>query len=206
MAVISYRVSYSFTSLPDTELDDFAANVVLKMTGNAAFPAPPVPPANLGTVRTAFHNAVLAAAQGGTQLLAVRDETRLALDIALRQVGAYVQSVAGQTLSVLLTSGFETVSINRAQFPLDIPVIIAIDNSMSTQFTLKLQPVANAKTYQVQKCVTGSAWQEAGFSTQARSVLVTGLTPGTIYSLQARAIGGSTGSSGWSIPGSCMAT
>jgi hypothetical protein len=180
--------------------------VVLKMTGNAAFPTPPVPVPVLEAKYTAFHNAQLAAIGGGQQLLAVRDEARAAFIVALRLVGAYVQSVAGQTLSVLLTSGFTNVSTNRAQSPLDAPVIVAIDNSISTQFTLKMLPVANARTYQVQKCVTGGAWQEAGFSTQARSVLVTGLTPGTIYSLQVRAIGGSTGSSDWSNPVSCMAT
>jgi hypothetical protein len=206
MSVIGYRVSYSFGVLPDTQLDDFGANVVVRMTGNAAFPAPPLTTLELGTRRMTFHNAVLAAAQGGTQLIAVREEARNSLVLALRQVGAYVQSVAGQTLSVLLSSGFENVSTNRTQSPLDPPVILAIDNSMSTQFTLRLQPVTNARTYQLQKCVTGGPWQDAGLSTQARSILVTGLVPGTIYSVQTRAIGGSTGYSDWSNPVSCMAT
>ena len=184
MAAISYRVSYSFGVLPDTQLDDFGANVVVVMTGNAAFPAPPFTMAELGALRLTFHSAVLAASQGGSQLIALREEAHDALVLELRQVGAYVQSVAGQTLSVLLSSGFETVSTNRTQSPLDTPVILAIDNSMSTQFTLRLQPVANARTYQFQKCVTGGPWQDAGLSTQARSILVTGLVPGTIYSIQ----------------------
>jgi hypothetical protein len=33
-----------------------------------------------------------------------------------------------------------------------------------------------------------------------------GLTPGTTYSVRARAIGGSTGASNWSNPASVMAT
>ncbi len=206
MADITYRVSYAFASYSDSGLDVFGANVGVKMTGNAAFPNPPVPMAVLTAKSTAFHNAQLAAQDGGSEALALRDETRSAFIVALKLVGAYVQSVAGQTLSVLLSSGFNTVSTNRTQSPLDTPVILDIDNSFSTQFVLKLQPVTNARTYQVQKCVAGGAWQEAGFSTQARSVLVTGLTPGTIYSLQVRAIGGSTGSSDWSNPVSCMAT
>jgi len=206
MAGISYRVSYAFGVLPDTKLDGFGANVVVKMTGNPAFPASPLTMAELGALRLGFHNALLAALQGGSQLIALREEARAELVLALRHVGAYVQSVAGQSLATLLSSGFEAVSTNRAQSPLDTPVILAIDNSMSTQFTLRLQAVANARTYQIQKCVTGDAWEEAGLSTQARSILVTGLVPGTIYSVQVRAIGGSTGYSAWSNPVSCMAT
>ena len=42
--------------------------------------------------------------------------------------------------------------------------------------------------------------------TQARRVVLTGLTPGTAYTLQVRAIGGSTGYSPWSEPVTHMAT
>jgi hypothetical protein len=37
------------------------------------------------------------------------------------------------------------------------------------------------------------AWQTAGAFTGARKIILTGLTPGTVYNVQARAIGGSTG-------------
>jgi hypothetical protein len=45
-----------------------------------------------------------------------------------------------------------------------------------------------------------------GIFTQARRMEIDGLTPGTTYTVQVRAIGGSTGSSDWSAPQSCMAT
>jgi hypothetical protein len=38
------------------------------------------------------------------------------------------------------------------------------------------------------------------FSTQARTITLAGLTTGTVY--QVRALGGSTGQSDWSMPGS----
>jgi len=43
-------------------------------------------------------------------------------------------------------------------------------------------------------------------STRARKIELPGMTPGTTYSLEARAIGGSTGYSDWSLPTSIMAT
>ena len=49
------------------------------------------------------------------------------------------------------------------------------------------------------------AWQTAGAFTGARKIILTGLTPGTVYNVQARAIGGSTGYSDWSDPSSHMA-
>ena len=48
-------------------------------------------------------------------------------------------------------------------------------------------------------------WQPAGVFTQARGIVLSGLTPGNTYSVQARGIGGSTGYSDWSDPVSHMA-
>jgi hypothetical protein len=44
----------------------------------------------------------------------------------------------------------------------------------------------------------------AGIFTQARKITLPGLTPGQVYSVQSRAIGGSTGYSDWSDPISHM--
>jgi hypothetical protein len=40
----------------------------------------------------------------------------------------------------------------------------------------------------------------------ARKIILTSLTPGTVYNVQARAIGGSTGYSDWSDPSSHIVT
>lgn len=64
----------------------------------------------------------------------------------------------------------------------------------------------NAKAYEVRLCTTPNTWLPAGTYTQARRIVVEGLTPGTIYTFQVRAVGGITGYSGWSDPLSHMAT
>jgi len=48
------------------------------------------------------------------------------------------------------------------------------------------------------------AWQSGGLFTNSRSMPLNGLTPGTNYSLDVRAVGGSTGYSDWSDPVSHM--
>ena len=52
----------------------------------------------------------------------------------------------------------------------------------------------------------GAGWLPGGISTQARRMEIDGLTSDTTYTVQVRAIGGSTGQSDWSAPQSCMAT
>jgi hypothetical protein len=199
----NYRVSLSFTGLSDSDLDEFASNVIVSLTGNAAFPTPLIPLATLGTAQKAFHDALVAAAQGGTQLTALKNEARAALETLLRQEASYVQAIAGQNLSTLLSSGFEAASTNRASTQLDTPVIVGLDNGLTTQLILRMQPVANARSYEVQT-KNGGGWTSAGVFTQSRGIVLPGLTPGQTYSVQARAIGGNTGYSDWSDPQSHM--
>jgi hypothetical protein len=201
----NYKVSYSFAQLPDTAIADYTDTIIAALTGNAGFPNLPVPLATLGTQKTDYLARLAATAQGGTLATAEKNAARAALVTSLRQTAAYVQSVASQDLTLLLSSGFQQANTNRAPSPLDTPVSLNIDNSSSTQFILRLQPVTNAKSYEVQY-KNGAGWLPAGIFTQARRIEVDNLTPGTTYSVQARAVGGSTGYSNWSAPQSCIAT
>ncbi len=202
----NHRVSLKFVELSDPALDEFAANNVTSLTGNVVFPNLPVDPAALGALRVTFHNALIAAADGGTQLTALKNEARGALETALRQDAAYVQSIAGQNLAQLLSSGFKAVSSNRVSAPLPAPVILNIDNQSSTQLMIDLGGSANAAAYQVKLITPQGVTLPTIESTRARKIVAPGLIPGTIYTVVARAIGGSTGYSDWSLPTSIMAT
>ena len=203
---INNRTSLSFVQLSDPALDDFAANVILSLTGNTGFPNLPVSVVSLGALRTDYHTKLVAAAQGGTPLTAAKDEARLALENALRQDAAYVQSIAGQNLALLLTSGFKATSTNRTQSPLQTPIILNIDNQSSSQLMIDLKSVDNAATYQVKVVTSQGVALPTVESTRARGIVAPDLVPGDVYTVQARAIGGSTGYSNWSNPTSCMAT
>jgi hypothetical protein len=199
------KVSLAFAQSPDADLAAFAENIIESLTGNAAYPTPAVSVANLTTALTTFNNALAAAAQGGPTQTAAKNAARDALVALLRQEANYVQGVASDDLAKLLSSGFQNINTNRAQSPLDIPSILEIDNEMSTQLAVSLQPVANARAYELQVKNGTGGFQPAGVFTQARKVVVTNLTPGATYTFQARAIGGSTGYSDWSDPVSHMA-
>jgi hypothetical protein len=83
----------------------------------------------------------------------------------------------------VLSSGFETNSTNHAQSELDAPTILGLDNGQTTQLILRMQPVANAKSYEVQT-KNGGGWTPAGVFAQTRGIVLPGLTPGQNYSVQ----------------------
>ncbi len=203
--ISNYRVNLGFASYSDADLGDFTDNIIAGLTGNASFPTPTVPLADLTAQRAAFGTAVVNAMQGGKQLTAAKNAARKTLISTLRKEAAYVQSLAGENVAMLLASGFQANSTNRTRAPLAIPAILAILNEMTTTLTVRLQPVDNARAYQVRYNVNGGPWLTTVDSTQTRRIVLDSLTPGATYTVQSRAVGGSTGYSDWSDPVAHMA-
>lgn len=199
------RVALSFATFTDDQLNSFAILVIACIKTNPLFPTPPVTAAALTALQLAFQAAVTAAAQGGTMDTAVKKEARDALVSALRQIAAYVQSLALANVSQVLSSGFDVVIPNSAQSPLSQPVF-TLDNSLTTKLMVRLQAVTNAKAYQVQFNTGPGAWQDTGIYPNTRDIILTNLMPGTVYDVRIRAVGGSTQYSEWSATMSSMAT
>ena len=203
------RVLLGFTNAPDHNVEETTLAVLDNLYGNTAFPTPPVVNADLTATLDAFTTAIAAQAQGGTAATAEKNNVRDALVGLLRQLAGYVQETSGNNLATLLSSGFDAVSTNRASVPLSPPTILDLANGNTGQLLVKVTPVKNAKAYEVRfaavpACGAPGPWQSGGLFTNSRSMPLNGLTPGTIYTVQVRAIGGSTGYSDWSDPSSHM--
>ncbi len=195
-----YKVSYGFVSAPDTAIADITETILIALTGNPGFPNPTVSLTLLGTQKADYLAKLAATAQGGTLATAEKNTAREVLVGSLRQLAAYVQSLAGNDLTLLLASGFQPASTNRAQTPLPKPVVLRLENGTTGQLVVRLQPVANARAFEMQFKNGTGGWQPGGIATQARRIEVNNLTPGGTYTVQLRAIGGSTGFSDWSDP------
>jgi hypothetical protein len=99
------------------------------------------------------------------------------------------------------------VPVPAPSAPLDAPTILKVVNNGTTQVLLRLSTVTNANSYEIQYTTDGGkTWISGGISSKALRIVLTNLTPGTVYTIQARALGGSTGQSIWSTPVSIMAT
>lgn len=204
--MLNLKVSRVFTTYSDAGLDEFGNGTYLGINNNPAFPAPPVGPADLLAVNQAFRNGI-AAATGDPADTAAKIALRVALLDALRKNASYVEIQASHDTALMLSSGYFPASTNRAQYPLDPPVIQKLANLATTKLLLRLQSVVGAKTYHIQASADGGkTWTADIYSTQARRITIPGLTPGTTYTVRVRAIGGSTGCSEWSQTTTIMAT
>jgi hypothetical protein len=199
------RVSLSFARLPDTEVDSFTQGVISGMTGNTAYPSPPVTMADLQIARNDFSAKVAAAQMGGPPDTAAKNNSRQNLLGLLRQLASYVQMSCNNDMPTLLGSGFQAMSTNRAQSPLEQPQGLVIKNGTSGQLVARVAPVKNTSMYEGRaKGATGD-WLPSVFSGDSQHITFNGLTPGQTYTIQVRALGGSTGQSDWSDPSSHMA-
>jgi hypothetical protein len=197
----TYRTSLAFARLPDAGLNTFAGNGITKMTDNASFLTPLVSLANLTTAQANFAEAMVEAVHGGKIATAEKNAAREMLLSLLRQQAAYVQGIAGEDEPMLLSSGFNIVKTDHTQIALSQPIVERIDNPMSGQLGLKLRPVPTARAYEVQIRYGTNGWEAVGVFTDSRKIVIPNLTPGTVYTMQSRAIGGTTGYSDWSDPG-----
>ena len=199
------RVLLGFSNAPDHSVEETAQAVSTSLYGNAAYPSPPVTKAALDAALAAFSLAISAAAMGGPADTADKNNKRTALVDLLRQIAGYVQAHHGNDMAKLLSSGFQAVSTNRASAPLAAPTITDILNGNSGQLLLRVTPIANSSNYEVRYAAIGAGgthgpWQNGGLFGNSRSMSVNGLTPGTSYAIQVRALGGSTNYSDWSDP------
>jgi|JI8StandDraft_1071087.scaffolds.fasta_scaffold159796_1 hypothetical protein len=204
------RVLLGFTTASDASVLERAQAVHDHLYTSPLWAVPPNPviPVTavvLDTAMSAFSTAMAAADLGGPADTADKNGKRDVLVTLLRQLASYVQANHDNDLAKLLASGFEAVSTNHASTPLVQPTIKDIINGMSGQLILRVSRVVNAKAYEVRYALIGAdgapgPWLPGGLHTSSRALPIGGLTPGSNYQFQVRAVGGSTGYSDWSNP------
>lgn len=197
------RVSLAFAGASEHELEERAQAVSEGLYGVAAFADPPVTKAALDAALAAFSASIAAAQQGGPADTADKNNKQVALIDLLYLLADHVDDHHGNDLALLLSSGFEAVSTNRAQSPLPQATIKDVLPGNSTEMILRVERINNAVIYEAQYALlnaegTPGPWQDADPSTKSQRILVTGLVPGQRYQFRVRAVGGSTGYGDWS--------
>jgi len=200
-------VKTGFKKLPDSDALALAGTVVKGVfVDKVIAAAPPFDEVTLQTAMDDLKGAIAAQAQagGGTVVTAVKKKKRNVLDGLLRKLAHYVQANCNDDVQLVVKTGFQakTTSV-KSQTQLEKATILSVDNVHTRQLAVNAKKVARAKLYEVQTVIVGAnnntaAFQSAGVFSKARSMTITGLTPGTTYAIQVRALGGSTGSGDWS--------
>jgi len=197
--IVTLHVSLAFASLSDADLDSFAETVSGQLFGNAAYPTPPVIKADLDDANGEFTAKIAAAATGGPADTAAKNNARQTLIGLLRQLANYVEGACGNNMETLLGSGFLAASTDRRSQPLEKPTGLVIKNGGDGVLIAKVNPVKNSRMYEGRASADGGAtWQPGVFTGDSQHIAFSGLTPGVEYTIQVRALGGSTGQSDWS--------
>ena len=201
--ITKIRVSLSFGSYPDDNLITFGTGVHTRLFSIPIYSNPPVDAVATKATIDAFSDAKVAQPSSGKSGTALKNIRRSELIDLLQILANYVQGACANNLPLLLDSGFEAISTNRAQAPLPKPAILRIVAGMSGQALVTLEPDKNSKVYEVvvaelDESGSPGLYRAAVTRTSSRNIPIDELTPGKLYAFQGRAVGGATGFSDWS--------
>jgi hypothetical protein len=200
-----YHISLAFVQASDTSLDGTVENVLAKMDKNINFTTPDPALTVIDTALEAFKTAMTAKNQGGKAATIARDNARAALILLLRQLIIYIEKTAQGDPIILLSSGFDITSSDRAPVVLVKPAIQGIDFGSPGSVVLHCGSMNGATFLKAQYRIAGGAWIDGPTSTQARNIIIPGLVSGTMYDFRVQAGAGNNNFSDWSDPVSHMA-
>jgi len=175
-----------------------------KMLNNPAYPSPPVDMPGFKAAIDAYTAAVAAALEGGKAATVARDKRRTDAIIMFRLLGHYVESVCKNDMTSFVSSGFvlSTTGQRTPPRPVDVPSILAVDQGITGQLLVSVQPVARARTYDIRYApdpAAGAAinWTTISAASTKPAIPINNLTKGVNYTFQVRAFG-KLGFSDWS--------
>jgi hypothetical protein len=175
-------------------------------TAAAGAPAPPVDQATLKAANDALQSAITAAAGGGKQAITAKNHAKDAVIPLLDQLATYVSVNSKGDMNAFVSSGFTPKSTAKSKTPPVSETIKKIVPAPITgQMLIYLMKFPGAKSYLVQWGIPGpggilpTTWSSMPVATIQSPATITGLTPGTTYVFQARAVTQS-GYSNWGDP------
>ena len=188
------------TTDSDAQLVTDTKTIDTAMTDNPKYPEPSPPLAVVSTAASDFSTAIANAANGGTELTAVKNEKRAALATLLRELASYVAVACKGNLADLLSSGFPIQKPSRTPvgvLPAPATPVLSL-GARTGELMASTAPVVNGNIYNwrvaLASAPTVPVQQEQ--TTAARDTFE-GLTPGQIYLVDVNVVG-SAGPSDWS--------
>src|SRR5262249_47495152 len=153
-----------------------------------------IEPALLKTTLDDLSIAIGDAVDGGKKALHERDRPREDVIRMLRILAHYVEATCNDDMAAFLSSGFLPQTSTRvAPQPLAPTSIRRIDQGSSGQLLIKVVGVSKAWSYELRYAPSGSSgtgpWTSQPITAVLSPTPCNGLTPGTTYLFQVRALG-----------------
>jgi hypothetical protein len=201
------KVLRSYAAKSDGQLGDFALHVATSLTGNGNFTNPPITPAFLTTEGNGFITSVAACLNGSPAQTLAKNTLREALIGSLDTLATYVDLTAANDAQKIVSAGFDLANTSaRTPAAPGATAIVSITNTASGKLDLELQAADNAWCYIVEYTALPSGAVKTATFTSARDVTLTGLVPGTMYSIRAMVMGSANQVTDWSDAVQHMAT
>ena len=189
------HIALGYTGMTDTEV---ASNALAAHDGVKAhpelFPNPPDLDAFMASIQT-FEGSIAAAQDGGKKAVSEKNKARAATIKLMRQLGHYVEANCKDDITIVNASGYKVAAKVKAPAqPVDQGVIDhVVSGPLPGEIVLKGKSLPRARSYVVRYAPLGAdgkpgTWTEIAL-TNPRKISVTGLTSGTTYAFQIKALG-----------------
>jgi hypothetical protein len=200
------KVAINFLSIKkDADLVVASGRIVASMAGNAVYPLPKPTLAQVIAARDTYVAAV-AVLDRGKLSVARRNGAREPLVQLLRELALYVQQASGGDREKLLASGYPVQKTRQPSSVPNPPQNLRLRPAkISGQMLARCDTLPSAKSYQWRyaSATAPTTWLLQDPTTSA-SCTLEDLVPGTIYTVQVRAVS-SKGVSEWSDGATLMA-
>ena len=148
---------------------------------------------------------ITAALDGGKKAIADRNHQEQVVIKMMRQLGHYAETTCKDDMPTFLKSGFQAVSTVKAAKPaLSRWIRKFTPGKVSGQFHIVLVAADGATAYEVRWAPTVNGtpgtWTTQLITKTRPAATITGLTPGTNYTIQVRSFADASGFSDWSDP------
>ena len=148
-----------------------------------------------------------AARQSAITKTNILHDKETALEVLLRQLAGYVESVAGEDEPKILSAGMSLRSLAVSTLAATTPSgLSATEGDHEGEIDLGWDKVNTAKSYEIERSPDppiATSWAHQGVSLKS-SFTVSGLVSGTRYWFRVRSVS-SSGPSGWSDPATKIA-
>ena len=184
-----------FSTASDADVVSRGTLVQTNMTGNVNFPIPPVDLAALKTAIDSLSALMAEALDGSKKVIAAKNKQRHAVIKMLRLLGRYVEVACKDDMAIFKSSGFEPASTTRTTtHPLSEKIRKVEHGANSGQISVWIRSVPQASSYEVRNGSLGPggapppSWTNQLVASVKVPINFSGLTPGTTYAFQARAL------------------
>ena len=191
-----------FSNVSDADVVTRCTNIQTNMIGNPHYPNPPVDLAALKTEIDKFSALIAQALDGSKKVIAEKHKQREVVIKMVRLLGRYVEVTSNGDMAVFQTSGFQAASMTKTTSePLSEKIRKIEHGPNSGQVVIWVRKIPKTSSYEIRYAAangpTPTQWTPVGVPKVKTPATITGLTPGTTYSFQARALT-KTGYTDWS--------